>query len=82
MKKILFAGLVALAVAGCGAKPRVEFPVPPADKLVCPEEPGVPDDPVTDAKNAAYLKSMRSWGGACKADVDWLAIWFKALNRK
>jgi hypothetical protein len=72
----------ALAVAGCGEKPHVGFPTPPADKLVCPDEPGVPDDPVTDAKNAAYLKSMRSWGGACKADVDWLAVWFKALSKK
>lgn len=69
-----------LAVAGC-SHPHVEFPKPPADKLVCPDEPAVPDAPITDEKNGEYLKGMRaSWAG-CKSDVDWLREWFKSLNK-
>ena len=79
MKRLLSAALL-LAVAGCAGKPRAEFPVPPADKLVCADEPGVPDDPITDEKNATYLKSLRAAGQTCRSDVDWLRVWFKALN--
>lgn len=81
MKKLLLVPLL-LAVAACGVKPRVEFPTPPADKLVCPDEPGVPDDPITDEKNATYLKSLRAAGQGCRADVDWLRVWFKTLNAR
>lgn len=81
MKKLLLVPLL-IAVAGCGAKPHIEFPKPPADKLVCLDEPGIPDDPITDEKNATYLKALRAAGGSCRADVDWLRVWFKALDAK
>lgn len=72
--------ILALAVAGCADK-HVEFPKPPADKLVCPDEPAVPDAPITDEKNGEYLKGMRtSWAG-CRSDVDWLREWFKSLAK-
>lgn len=79
MKSLLLVGLL-LAVAGCGEKPHVQFPKPPPDKLVCPAEPDIPDDPITDEKNAGYLKSLRVAGQGCRADVDWLREWFKALK--
>lgn len=70
-----------LAVAGCAHdQTRPEFARPPADKLVCPDEPNVPEAPVTDEKNADYLKALRSAGAACRSDVDWLRAWFKALR--
>lgn len=68
-----------LAVAGCAG--HVEFPKPPADKLVCPDEPAVPDAPVTDEKNGAYLKGMRGAWAGCREDVDWLRAWFKSLQK-
>lgn len=80
MRRAMLLLPLALAVAGCAG--HVEFPSPPADKLVCPDEPAVPDAPVTDEKNADYLKAMRSSWAGCKADVDWLAIWFKELNKR
>lgn len=67
-----------IAVAGCG---HVEFPKPPADKLRCADEPDIPAEPITDAKNAAYLKGMRASWADCKADVDWLRVWFGKLNK-
>lgn len=77
MKRLLVIPLL-LAVAACA---HVEFPKPPADKLVCPDEPAVPAAPVSDEANGEYLKGMRnSWAG-CKADVDWLRTWFRELNR-
>ena len=78
MKRIAI--LVALAVAGCGDK-HIEFPRPPADKLVCPDEPAVPDAPITDEKNGAYLKGMRGAWAGCREDVDWLNAWFKSLKK-
>lgn len=72
--------ILALAVAGC-SQSHVEFPNPPADKLVCPDEPAIPDAPITDEKNGEYLKGMRtSWAG-CRSDVDWLREWFKSLAK-
>lgn len=68
-----------LAVAGCAG--HVEFPKPPADKLVCPDEPAVPDAPVTDEENGEYLKGMRAAWAGCRSDVDWLREWFKNLNK-
>lgn len=68
-----------LAVAGCAG--HVEFPKPPADKLVCPDEPAVPDAPVTDEKNGEYLKGMRGAWAGCREDVDWLRAWFKSLQK-
>lgn len=81
MKRLLSIALL-LAVAGCAGKPHVEFPKPPADKLVCPDEPDAPEGEITDEKNGKYLTSLRrSWAG-CREDVDWLRAWFKALNAK
>lgn len=66
-----------LLVAGCA---HVEFPEPPADKLVCPDEPDVPAEPVTDEANGEYLKDMRGAWAGCRSDVDWLRAWFRELN--
>lgn len=68
-----------LLVAGC-THPHVEFPKPPADKLVCPDEPAVPAEPVTDEANGKYLREMRGAWAGCKSDVDWLREWFRELN--
>lgn len=68
-----------LAVAGCAG--HVEFPKPPADKLVCPDEPAVPEAPITDEKNGEYLKGMRGAWAGCREDVDWLRAWFKSLQK-
>lgn len=80
MKRLLMI-LPLLAVAACAGH-RIEFPQPPADKLVCPDEPAVPAAPVSDEANADYLKGMRGAWAGCKADVDWLRTWFRELNRK
>lgn len=79
MKRLVsLIALASFALAGCATTP--EFARPPADKLVCPDEPDVPAEPVTDEANGAYLKDMRgSWAG-CKEDVDWLRAWFDSLN--
>lgn len=68
-----------LAVAGCAG--HVEFPKPPADKLVCPDEPAIPEAPITDEKNGEYLKGMRGAWAGCREDVDWLRAWFKSLQK-
>lgn len=78
MTRLLILPALLLSVAGCHG--HVEFPKPPADKLVCPDEPAVPSDPVTDEKNADYLKGMRNAWAGCKSDVDWLRTWFRELN--
>lgn len=75
-----------LAVAGCGDA-RVEFPKPPADKLVCGKEPAVPEGKgpggaITDEQNGEYLKALRNWGVGCWGDVEWLAVWFADLGKK
>jgi len=81
MMRCLLAIPLLLAVAGC-SHPRIEFPKPPADKLVCPDEPPVPAAPVSDEANGAYLKAMRAAWAGCRSDVDWLRIWFRELDRK
>ncbi|WLJ71147.1 hypothetical protein [Sphingomonas phage Carli] len=78
--------LLCLPAAMCGERPQVGFPKPPADKLVCPDEPAAPpaNGPtgrVTDDDAGAYMKSLRgSWQG-CRADVDWLRDWFGKLPK-
>jgi hypothetical protein len=69
--------LASVALAGCET---TRFAEPPADRLVCPDEPAIPPDPITDQKNAEYLKEMRGSWAECKADVDWLRAWFRKLN--
>ena len=82
MKRLLALPLL-LAVAGCAT--TTQFARPPADKLECPDEPFAPEGAgpngrVTDEQNGEYLKALRkSWQG-CRADVDWLRDWFKALK--
>lgn len=77
--------LAALAVAGCD-RPPLEIARPPADKLVCPDEPAAPaargpNGRVTDADAGAYMKDLRaSWQG-CRQDVDWLRVWFGKLPK-
>lgn len=78
MKRLFLIALLT-PVAGCGG--HVEFPRPPEDKLTCAEEPYAPEEPITDSKNAAYLKSLRASWASCKQDVDWLAAWFKSLQK-
>lgn len=77
MRRLLALPLL-LAVAGCA---HTQFPEPPADKLICPDEPPVPPAPVSDENNAAYLKAMRTAWAGCRSDVDWLRTWFRELNR-
>lgn len=64
---------LALAVAGC-AHVR---DAPPEDRLVCANEPPVPDDPITDEKNAAYLRKLRAAGQDCRSAVGWLRNYFR-----
>lgn len=85
MKRLLFLPLVMvlLTAAQCGGRP--EFAKPPADKLVCPNEPdppvGVgPGGTVTDEENGTYLKDLRGAWAGCFSDVEWLRTWFKNLN--
>lgn len=78
-RRLLILPVLCLAVAGCFGDKKIEFPKPPPDKLVCPDEPAIPAEPVTDEDNATYLKDMRnSWAG-CRSDVDWLRTWFRNL---
>lgn len=79
MKKCLTIAL-ALSLAACGG--QVEFPKPPADKLVCPNEPYAPEGEITDEKNAAYLTAMRAAWNGCFSDVAWFKDWFAKLKRR
>lgn len=79
MKRLLLL-IPILALAACG-QPHIEFPKPPPEKLVCPDEPAVPPAPVTDEANGEYLRKLRGAWAGCKADVDWLRAWFDELNR-
>lgn len=76
--------MLPLALAGCGDKPAPArtLPVPPAERLVCPDEPTAPTPPYTDEATGEYMASLRkSWQG-CRQDVDWLRLWFKSLQGK
>ena len=93
MKRILILAPVAL-LAACGEHPNVTFPTPPADKLVCDDEPGRPvgkgaeyTDPegvkrraVTDEEAGQYMKTLRNAGQSCRDDVLWLRDWIKGLT--
>lgn len=79
MKRILIVSALAIAISGCGEK-HIEFAEPPPERLTCPDEPAIPANPVTDEKNAAYLKSLRSAWAGCRSDVDWLRNWFRELK--
>lgn len=86
----------ALLVSACGGRPAVNIlpPRPPADKLVCADEPGRPVGKgdlytdaegkqrraVTDEEAAAYMATLRKSGQSCRDDVDWLRDWFKGLT--
>lgn len=84
MRKLVLIG--ALTLAGCGGTTHLEFPKPPADRLVCPDEPGTPttrgpDGRVTDEAAGRYMGALRnSWQG-CRDDVDFMRDWFAALDR-
>lgn len=83
--KGLLAACAILALSACASNPRLRYPVPPADKLVCAHEPGRPagqgpGGAVTDAENGTYLRDLRGAGQSCRDDVDWLRAWFARLN--
>lgn len=74
----MFAVIALLALSGCG---ELEIAKPPADKLVCPDEPEAPAGEVTDKQAGAYMVALRaSWQG-CRADVDWLRVWFDNVDK-
>jgi hypothetical protein len=89
---ILLAGL-ALSACATTKAPNVVVPRPPADKLVCSDEPGRPAGKgdlytdaegkqrraVTDEEAAGYMVDLRAAGQSCRSDVDWLREWFKSL---
>lgn len=78
MKRLAYGmALASVALAGCA---HTQFAEPPEDKLVCPEEPGVPDAPVSDEENGKYLRDLRAAGAGCREDVNWLREWFRSLN--
>lgn len=72
MRRLLVLPL--LLVAGC----THDLDIPPADRLVCPDEPAIPSAPVTDSKNSTYLRGMRGAWAGCREDVDWMRAWFAA----
>lgn len=79
--------LVSLSLSAClGREEKLEIVRPPADKLVCPDEPGAPartgpNGRVTDEAAGRYMGDLRkSWQG-CKADVDWLRAWYGKLPK-
>ena len=80
MRRLIVTVALALAVAGCGDKKHIEFAKPPADRLVCPDEPAIPAAPVTDEANGKYLRELRDAWAGCKGDVDWMRLFFKALG--
>lgn len=82
MKKYLAIALAGLILSGSSCNQNIEFPKPPADKLECPNEPYAPEGEITDAKNAAYLKSMRAAWAGCFSDVAWFKDWFAKLQRR
>lgn len=89
MRKLtIIAPILFLGLTACPGeeRPQVGFPKPPADKLVCPDEPAAPEGAgpngrVTDEQAGDYMKALRgSWQG-CRADVDWLRDWFGKLPK-
>ncbi len=85
MKRTTIALAALFLLSACGGG-HLEIARPPADKLVCPDEPAAParDGPnggVTDEGAGRYMQALRgSWQG-CKADVDWLRDWFAKLPK-
>ncbi|WP_420874037.1 Rz1-like lysis system protein LysC [Novosphingobium olei] len=69
-----------MACAACGPT-RVERIKPPADLLVCADEPQAPDLPgrdqqaQRDALTLNYVLSLRDAWGDCRAKVDGLRAW-------
>lgn len=72
MKKLILIA-TALAVAGCSHDPTAR---PESTRLVCEDEPPVPDDPVTDEANADYLKKVRAAGADCRGKLKWVRDYF------
>ena len=72
MKKLILIA-AALTVAGCAHTQQAR---PERARLVCTDEPGVPGDPVTDEKNAEYLKKLRAAGADCRGKLRWLERYF------
>jgi hypothetical protein len=85
MKRITITLAALFLLSACGDK-HLEIARPPADKLVCPDEPGAPAGAgpagrVTDEQAGEYMKALRqSWQG-CRSDVDWLRDWFAKLPK-
>lgn len=78
--------LCALASTGCAPK-RIEALKPPADLLVCADEPIAPDLPGRDeqarrdALTLEYLLALRSAWGDCFAKVAGVKAWATELEQ-
>ena len=77
--------LSALALTGCGQE-RPALAKPPADLLVCADEPVAPELPGRDRQDARdrltldYLLALRSAWGDCFAKIAGVRAWADALN--
>lgn len=67
--------LVALLVPLAGCATTLEFPRPDPAKTTCAADPTLPEPPVTDAKNAQYLKGLHGAWQDCSDTVAWWRDW-------
>ena len=93
MRVLILAGLC-LSLAACGNE-GINFTPPPAEKLVCKNEPGRPVGSgaeyvdsngvtrraVTDAEDAAYKIAMREAGGDCRNNLNWVRRYLDGLDK-
>jgi len=75
--------LLALSLGACTTTGNLDGI--PAERLVCPDEPGRPaGDPetgaVSDEENGEYLRRLRGAYLGCKEDIDWLRDYATGRN--
>jgi len=64
--------VLALVVALAGCKTTDPGTVIPVSRLVCADEPAIPEDPITDEKNSTYLRGMRGAWADCSSKLKWV----------